>query len=143
MKEIERIPPLQKTTMSVPEMRDLLGICKVEAYWLVKKNYFPTVLIAGRMRIVLADFEDWYAGQLHYKKVNGPAPGSKWGTDTMSVAEASQKIAYSRQVVRDLAKRNLFRHFRVDGQIWIDVASFEKWYSGQTHYRRNNDLGGT
>ena len=58
-----------KTSMSVPEMGKMLGLGKVESYWLVKKNYFKTIQVAGRMRVMLDSFEDWYAGQFHYKKV--------------------------------------------------------------------------
>ena len=54
--------------MSVPEMGKMLGLGKVESYWLVKKNYFKTIQVAGRMRVMLDSFEDWYAGQFHYKK---------------------------------------------------------------------------
>ena len=32
-----------KTSMSVPEMGKMLGLGKVESYWLVKKNYFKTI----------------------------------------------------------------------------------------------------
>ena len=59
-----------KTSMSVPEMGKMLGLGKVESYWLVKKNYFKTIQVAGRMRVMLDSFEDWYAGQFHYKKVD-------------------------------------------------------------------------
>ena len=52
--------------MSVPEMGKMLGLGKVESYWLVKKNYFKTIQVAGRMRVMLDSFEDWYAGQFHY-----------------------------------------------------------------------------
>ena len=37
--------------MSVPEMGKMLGLGKVESYWLVKKNYFKTIQVAGRMRV--------------------------------------------------------------------------------------------
>ena len=57
-----------KTSMSVPEMGKMLGLGKVESYWLVKKNYFKTIQVAGRMRVMLDSFEDWYSGQFHYKK---------------------------------------------------------------------------
>ena len=40
-----------KTSMSVPEMGKMLGLGKVESYWLVKKNYFKTIQVAGRMRV--------------------------------------------------------------------------------------------
>ena len=34
-----------KTSISVPEMRRLLGMKKVEAYWLVKQGRFKAILI--------------------------------------------------------------------------------------------------
>ena len=34
-----------KTSMSVPEMGKMLGLGKVESYWLVKKNYFKTIQV--------------------------------------------------------------------------------------------------
>ena len=37
-----------KTSISVPEMQRLLGMKKVEAYWLVKQKRFQTVLVAGQ-----------------------------------------------------------------------------------------------
>ena len=51
----------EATTMSVREMRELLGIKKTDSYWLLKKNCFEVVKIAGKMRIVKKSFENWYA----------------------------------------------------------------------------------
>lgn len=59
---------MNKTSMSVPEMRRMLGLGKTASYWLVKKNYFETIVVAGRMRIMLDSFESWYQSQTHYKK---------------------------------------------------------------------------
>ena len=81
-----------KTSMSVPEMGKMLGLGKVESYWLVKKNYFKTIQVAGRMRVMLDSFEDWYAGQFHYKKVDGTPPGEKWRHTTMSVPEMADLL---------------------------------------------------
>lgn len=60
---------MNKKSMSVPEMQRLLGLGKTDAYWLVKKKYFETIVIAGKMRIIVDSFEKWYASQNHYKKV--------------------------------------------------------------------------
>ena len=57
---------MKKKSMSVREMRRLLGLGKTESYWLVKKNYFDTVIIGGKMRVMIESFENWYANQLHY-----------------------------------------------------------------------------
>ncbi len=59
-----------KTSMSVMEMGKLLGLSKTEAYWLIKKNYFVTIIAGKRMRVMIDSFEEWYAGQTHYKKVH-------------------------------------------------------------------------
>ena len=34
----------KRTSMSVPEMGRMLGLGKTESYWLIKKNYFKTIL---------------------------------------------------------------------------------------------------
>lgn len=46
----EKAVEVDRTTMSVPEMRELLGLCKTGSYWLVHKNYFETIVVAGKMR---------------------------------------------------------------------------------------------
>ncbi len=58
----------RKKSMSVPEMGRLLGLGKTESYYLVKKNWFQVVTIGGKMRVMVDSFEEWYAGQNHYKK---------------------------------------------------------------------------
>ena len=59
---------MKKTTMSVTEMRGLLGLKKTASYWLVKKGYFETIIAGGKMRVVIDSFENWYKSQTHYKK---------------------------------------------------------------------------
>ena len=71
----EKAVEVDRTTMSVPEMRRLLGLGKTDSYWLVHKNVFETILVAGKMRIKLDSFEKWYSMQIKYKKVDGPPPG--------------------------------------------------------------------
>ena len=48
---------MNKKSMSVTEMRKILGIGKTDSYWLVKKGYFETVIIAGKMRVLVDSFE--------------------------------------------------------------------------------------
>lgn len=58
-----------KKSISVPEMRRMLGLGKTASYWLVKKGYFRTITAGGKMRVMLDSFEEWYQNQTHYKKV--------------------------------------------------------------------------
>ena len=57
--------------MSVREMQLLLGICKTESYWLVKKGFFEVRVIGRGMRIMVESFDEWYSSQFHYKRVDG------------------------------------------------------------------------
>ena len=54
-----------KTTMAVHEMAEILGLKKTESYWLIHKQKFQTVPVNGKLRVVIASFEEWYrASQL-------------------------------------------------------------------------------
>lgn len=61
----------KRTSMSVIEMGKRLGLGKTESYWLIKKNYFQTIMVGKKMRVMIASFEDWYANQCRYHKIDG------------------------------------------------------------------------
>ena len=141
--QIPRIPPKERTTMPVSELRTLFGVKKVESYWIVHNKPFETVLVCGKMRIVISSFEDWYASQFHYKKVNGPPPGAKWRASTLSVQEVSDILGISDTSVYELMKKDLFERIKVDNRTRIDLESFNRWYLKQTRYEIKEDyLGG-
>ena len=50
-------PTTARTTMSVREMRQLLGLGKTDSYWLLHKNLFEVILINDKRRIVISSFE--------------------------------------------------------------------------------------
>lgn len=82
----------RKTTMSVPEMRQLLGIGKTDSYWLVHKQCFETILVEGKMRVVIDSFEHWYANQIKYKKVDGTPPGEELRSNSYSPPEIAEML---------------------------------------------------
>ena len=84
-----------KTTMSVSEMRQMLGLKKTDSYWLVHRQLFETVLVAGKMRVVLDSFEHWYANQVKYKKVAGPPPGAELKAYSYSIPEIATLLGIS------------------------------------------------
>lgn len=58
-------------------MGRMLGLGKTESYWLIKKNYFKTILVGNTMRVMIDSFEEWYANQFKYQKVDGTPPGEE------------------------------------------------------------------
>lgn len=125
-----------KKSMSVTEMRKLLGIGKTDSYWLVKKNCFETVVVAGKMRVMVDSFEEWYDSQLQYRKVNGDPPGKNWTAVTMSVQEAADLLGISASTLYGLMKKQPFQTVKVGIHTRIYRDSFEEWYSGQGHYKK-------
>ena len=127
---------MKKKSMSVREMRRLLGLGKTEAYWLGKKNYFDTVIIAGKMRVMIESFENWYANQLHYKKIIGEAPGKNWTSITMSIQETASLLGIAEGTLYDLMKKKPFKTVKVGMYTRIYIDSFEDWYNSQSHYKK-------
>ena len=127
---------MKKKSMSVREMRRLLGLGKTEAYWLVKKNYFDTVIIGGKMRVMIESFENWYANQLHYKKIIGEAPGKNWTSITMSIQETASLLGIAEGTLYDLMKKKPFKTVKVGMYTRIYIDSFEDWYNSQSHYKK-------
>ena len=127
---------MKKKSMSVREMRRLLGLGKTEAYWLVKKNYFDTVIIAGKMRVMIESFENWYANHLHYKKIIGEAPGKNWTSITMSIQETASLLGIAEGTLYDLMKKKPFKTVKVGMYTRIYIDSFEDWYNSQSHYKK-------
>lgn len=135
----------QKKSMSVREMGQMLGLKKVESYWLVKKNYFLTVQVARRMRVMVDSFEEWYAGQFHYKKVDGTPPGSRWRHTSMSVPEMAELLGLNPSTAYELLKRIKLETMIVDHHTRVLNDSFEAWYQNQNKYikvaERSTDNG--
>lgn len=131
----QKSQPKEKRTMSVPEMRQMLGLGKTESYWLVKKGYFRTTTVYGRIRIYIDSFEEWYANQYHYRKTDGTPPGEKLG-DTLSAIDVAKMLGVCSSTVYDLVKRDAFTTMESNGILRIHRRSFEKWYERQFRYKK-------
>lgn len=129
----------ERTTMSVPEMQRMLGIKKTDAYWLVHKNVFETIIVEKKMRVVIASFEKWYANQVKHSKVDGPPPGAELKAYSYSVQEMANLLGVSDDVVYAIIKRDHLETFEVDYWKRIRKDVFETWYKGQTKYRTAED----
>lgn len=129
----------KKATMSVPEMQRLLGLGKTDAYWLIKKQCFETVVIAGKMRVVIDSFEHWYANQVKHSKVHGPPPGKELRAKSYSPQELAEELGVALSTIYDIIKRCHIETFEVDTWMRISKDVFKKWYKAQHKYRTRAD----
>ena len=109
-------------TMSVIAMGKLLGLKKVESYWLVHKGYFETILVNGKMRVVSESFERWYANQVKYRKVTGEPPGELLRQESYSAKDIGEMLNISESYAYEVMK-----------------DAFDQWYAGQSRYRKQED----
>ena len=128
-----------KTTMSVSEMRQMLGLKKTDSYWLVHRQLFETFLVAGKMRVVLESFEHWYANQVKYKKVAGPPPGAELKAYSYSIPEIATLLGVSDSAVYGIIKRDKLETFEVASWRRVRKDVFEAWYKSQRKYRTPED----
>ena len=125
-----------KRTMSVPEMRKLLGIKKTESYWLVYKNYFKTELINGTMRVDIASFEKWYANQTKHKKVTGEKPGAQLCAASYSFRDVANMLGEYDGTIYDLWNRKGLPTVTVNYRKRIPREIFDSWYENQNEYHK-------
>ena len=128
--------PKLKNTMSVPEMRRLLGLKKTESYWLVHRNFFETRIIDGRMRVDLESFEKWYANQVKHKKVNGEEPGAELLKISYSFMDAANLLGIHNSNLYEIWRRENLETITVDSVKRIPVDVFERWYENQIMYQK-------
>ena len=129
----------KRTSMSVPEMGRLLGLGKTESYWLIKKNYFKTILVGNTMRVMIDSFEEWYANQFKYQKVDGTPPGEELKKTTYSMEELGQRLGLKEATAYELVAKGHFDVVDVLGKRRVTKESFERWYASQTDYRTVED----
>lgn len=115
---------MKKTSMSVREMGNLLGVKKTESYWIVHKNYFETRIIHGRMRVMVDSFEEWYKNQCEYIKVEEANSVAKTLYTTAEIADILQ---ITRQTAYQLIHKDLFKSIKTDKGYRIVKSSFDEW----------------
>lgn len=129
----------KRTSMSVSEMGRILGLCKTDAYWLIKKNYFETVLVGGSMRVKIDSFEKWYANQFWYHKVDGTPPGEELMKTTYTAAELAERLGMQESTGYALIAKGYFDVVDTLGKCRVTKESFERWYASQKDYRTVED----
>ena len=128
----------QRSTMSVPEMRKLLGLKKTDSYWLVHKNLFKTQIIGGMMRIDLESFEKWYADQDIYRKVTHIPTAEELEKDYICLQDAADLLGISREKLAKIARSEeigrLLDSTICNNKRWITRKSFQLFLNAQNVY---------
>lgn len=129
-----------KNTMSVSEMRRLLGLKKTESYWLVHRDFFETKIIDGKMRVDIASFEKWYANQVKHKKVNGEEPGLELAKTSYSFKDAANLLGIHDANLYEIWRTENLETITVDFVRRIPIDAFNRWYENQIMFQKKDKL---
>lgn len=121
-------------TMSVPDLMRILGLGKTSTYRLVNQCYFKTYVVFGKLRIDVESFEKWYAGQFHYKKVNGERPGTDH-IETIAPTTIAKVLGVSKSTAYDFLNNGEIEFIVVKGKRRVIKQSFEDWYASQNRFK--------
>lgn len=123
-------------TMSVPELRRILGLKKTESYWLVHRNYFKSIIVNEKIRVDIDSFEEWYSRQVKYKKVNGELPGLELKRNSYSFQEAANLLGIFNATLYEVWKSQNLPYIVVDNVRRIPKDEFEAWYENQDTFAK-------
>lgn len=128
-----------RKTMSVMEMGQLLGLKKTASYWLANKHYFKLSQIRGQTRVDIESFEEWYANQIKYQKVDGSPPGEELKRNSYSLRDISQMLGIYEQDAGKLIRRENLPVITVNYWMRVPKEEFDHWYRHQNRYRNQAD----
>lgn len=131
---------MAKKSISVREMRDILGIGKTDSYWLLKKGCFETITVFGKTRILVDSFEQWYASQFWYKKVDGTPPGIHLLSETLSIADAAKLLGITKASVYDILKQHEIAYCQIGRNRRIYRRNLMEWCQQTKRYRQISEL---
>ena len=154
------MPENKKTTMSVTEMRKLLGLKKTDSYsvrdiaqmlsidessvyYLIKRNQIPTFKVETWIRIRKDDFDRWYASQNKHRTQEDREKDAMKEAEPLTMPEMAQELYITRKDVYNiLAKKenqDIFDIVVIADKKRVTRESFERWYAGQSKYRKLSD----
>ena len=136
----KRQEPEKGELMSVEELGRILGLKKTGRYWLVHKNLFETTTFLGKIWIRRDSFEEWYAHQVKYHKVDGEEPGSELKKGSYSVRDIAGMFRLHEGTVYELIKREGIETITIDDRMRVPRKAFDRWYASQDRYRTKADL---
>lgn len=130
---------IKAQTFSIPEVGRMLGVKKVESYWIVENRKLKTVMVRGHERVLKSAFWEWYDNQVRYQMVDGTPAGTKLRAMSYSITEAAEELGVSDCCIYELIKRGALKTFEVDTVMRIKKEDFSAWYATQNHYRNTAD----
>lgn len=148
--KIDGSPPgneLKASSYSVPDLAELLEVTDYTIYELIKQGKLQTFLVDGWMRISKDSFNQWYSSQERHRTKADRIKDADLEKSSISLTDSARQLGMHRNSMYSLISNHpdYFEIIRIAGRKRITLDSFEKWYQGQSKYKKviileENDL---
>ena len=130
---------LKEKSYSARDIAEILMIDETTAYDIIKKNNLPTIMVDYWMRVPREAFEQWYAGQNHYRNHEDREKEQALKQGSLSMPEMASYLGITRQqvygILRDRRFQSWFEYVVISGQKRVTWESFDRFLDSQEQYR--------
>jgi len=144
--KVDGPPPgeeLRAYSYSVREVAEMLSIDDSSVYYLIKRDQIPTFKVETWTRIRKKDFDKWYASQNKHRTQEDREKDAQMEAETLTMPEMARELYITRKAVYNILSkkenRDVFDIVVIADKKRITRASFERWYAGQSEYRKLSD----
>ena len=121
----------------------MLSIDESSVYYLIKRDRIPTFKVETWTRIRKKAFDKWYASQNKHRTQEDREKDAQMEAETLTMPEMARELYITRKDVYNiLAKKenqDIFEIVVIADKKRITRESFERWYAGQSKYRKLSD----
>ena len=129
---------LQKDSLSVQEIAQMLGLHTATVYEIIKKDQIRTITVNKWMRVPISEFEKWYATHERYRTSEDRKKDSDAELTSLSMPEMARLLGISRKQVYSILKsvcyRDYFEVIEIAGRKRITWNSFRTFLKAQDKY---------
>ena len=121
----------------------MLSIDESSVYYLIKRDQIPTFKVETWTRIRKDDFENWYASQNKHRTQEDREKDAMKEAETLTMPEMAKELYITRKDVYNILskkeKQDIFDIVVIADKKRVTRESFERWYAGQSKYRKLSD----
>lgn len=129
---------LTAVSYSVPDLAAMLGVADDTIYTRVKNGEFEIFLVDGWIRITKESFDRWYEHQERLRTDADKQKDSDAEQSSISLTDAAHLLGTHRNNLYSLIQNHpeRFDIIIIAGRKRITLDSFERWYQGQSRYKK-------
>ena len=128
---------LQTQFYSVAEIADMLSLSDDSTRDLIQNQHWPTLIVAGRLRVPKKVFDQWYVSQQRYRNRTDRERDRLVEEASMTVPDMGRLLGLDRRQAWKLYRRakDHLVMIRVAEKPRITRESFDKWFANQKWFQ--------